>query len=1018
MSNIWCCGRASDGQLGIVGNGSVLELNHLNIKGVSGDNIRNICGGKRSTVVLTRDGLLYTAGQAEILGRPGDNTPPAIVPSLEVFTIKSVACGEDHTVAVTSSGAICTWGFNSQGQCGHPPPQFVQKPTLLRPLIGVKVIHVSCGARHTLALCEGAEVFSWGDNSFGQLGCNPDVKNCHTPTRVTVLDGVPITQISAGANHNGALTVSGLLFMWGSNSFGQLGLGDLMRRPTPRLVHLMLSHCIVSVCCGEHHTAVLTSKGAVFTWGDGNYGQLGHGNTNQQIVPRQVQELMGDKIDVISCGYNHTIAMTSSREIDDVTAKLYGWGSCSSGQLGVGRVVHSIPTPTIFTDIWTEADNFLCDIYCGGEQTFVRFSKQNRRLFNNTRSCDLSEEKFRSTLADLEELNDPTQLVSYTSQLFGNVANINSLFVPHNTPADLSEGSGIDMIRMRKAMSQLRAVKHPDYHKAMSEVLENNVMPHLPSNIVTLEQLRVFCVLPEFPTLYYPKDFVPQFSQAILELPEQHLKALRNWWSGYEVSYFEALISVFKKSIYRSLVNRLHDPVENTKRLKNMEKCLKVLALLNEINSSKEIVPYNVFYIHELTDQLDLEEDYRNWIEHREVVFCKYPFVYTAGAKAKLLKIDANQQMMKTVQSIAVNQFLNRGQISINPFLELKVRRDNLIMDTLRQIQEYKSRPYLLKKPLKVTFAGEEGYDAGGVKKELFLLLMKELLSPDYGMFTIDPESRFVWFSEFSFEHTSNYHLIGVLCGLAIYNSTIVDINFPPALYKKLLKKPVTLNDFAKLHPVQANTLRQLLAYKDPDLEKTMCLTFSVTRDFFGELEEVDIVPNGRSKSVTLENKHEYVRAYVDYYMNKVVEAQYEAFAHGFLYVAGGKVFEAFHAEELMHMVSGMQDFNFKDLESITEYQNGYHADHPVIKLFWEMFHEMDLATKKKFLIFLTGSDRIPIHGIHSIKIIIQKVKDNSRLPVAHTCFNVLDLPPYPNKEMMRDKILTAIMNTEGFGLV
>ena len=105
-----------------------------------------------------------------------------------------------------------------------------------------------------------------------------------------------------------------------------------------------------------------------------------------------------------------------------------------------------------------------------------------------------------------------------------------------------------------------------------------------------------------------------------------------------------------------------------------MEKCLKVLALLNEVNSNKEIVPYNAFYIHELTDQLDLEEVYRNWIEHREVVFCKNPFVYTAEAKAKLLKIDANQQMMKTVQSIAVNQFLNRGQISINPFLEVGPR--------------------------------------------------------------------------------------------------------------------------------------------------------------------------------------------------------------------------------------------------------------------------------------------------------------------------------------------------------
>ena len=63
-----------------------------------------------------------------------------------------------------------------------------------------------------------------------------------------------------------------------------------------------------------------------------------------------------------------------------------------------------------------------------------------------------------------------------------------------------------------------------------------------------------------------------------------------------------------------------------------------------------------------------------------------------------------------------------------------------MILDTLRQIQEYESRPYLLKKPLKVIFEGEEGYDAGGVKKELFLLLMKELLSPDYGMFSVDPE--------------------------------------------------------------------------------------------------------------------------------------------------------------------------------------------------------------------------------------------------------------------------------------
>ena len=77
------------------------------------------------------------------------------------------------------------------------------------------------------------------------------------------------------------------------------------------------------------------------------------------------------------------------------------------------------------------------------------------------------------------------------------------------------------------------------------------------------------------------------------------------------------------------------------------------------------------------------------------------------------------------------------------PFYQLNVRREQLIADTLRQLQEYENTPHVLKKPLKVTFAGEEGYDAGGVKKELFLLLMKELLSPNYGMFTVDPEVIF-----------------------------------------------------------------------------------------------------------------------------------------------------------------------------------------------------------------------------------------------------------------------------------
>jgi len=89
-----------------------------------------------------------------------------------------------------------------------------------------------------------------------------------------------------------------------------------------------------------------------------------------------------------------------------------------------------------------------------------------------------------------------------------------------------------------------------------------------------------------------------------------------------------------------------------------------------------------------------------------------------------------------------------------------------------------------------------------------------------------------------------------------------------------------------------------------------------------------------------------------------------------------------------------------------------------VIKNFWSVFKELSADQKKKFLLFLTGSDRIPIAGMSSVKITIQMTKDTNFLPVAHTCFNLLDLPDYGTKEKLRYKLLQAIDCTKGFGLV
>lgn len=210
--------------------------------------------------------------------------------------------------------------------------------------------------------------------------------------------------------------------------------------------------------------------------------------------------------------------------------------------------------------------------------------------------------------------------------------------------------------------------------------------------------------------------------------------------------------------------------------------------------------------------------------------------------------------MNEAVQRAFLTAMLSPSQPGVvQQFLVLNVSRENIVADTLRELSTVNSND--LKKPLKVKFHGEEAEDAGGVTKEFFLLLLREILDPKYGMFKEYEETRAIWFSEDSFEDEEGYLLIGMICGLAIYNFTIINIPFPLALYKKLLKEPVILSDLKGLSPNMANSLQSLLEYDEDDLEEVFGLTFEITREVFGEVRSIPLKPNGAEIPVTQENK-------------------------------------------------------------------------------------------------------------------------------------------------------------------
>lgn len=117
------------------------------------------------------------------------------------------------------------------------------------------------------------------------------------------------------------------------------------------------------------------------------------------------------------------------------------------------------------------------------------------------------------------------------------------------------------------------------------------------------------------------------------------------------------------------------------------------------------------------------------------------------------------------------------------------------------------------------------------------------------------------------------------------------------------------------------------------------------------------------------DSRKEFVDLYIDFVFNKSVEKQYKGFHEGFMKVCGGRVMKLFKPHELQAVVIGNEDYDWHEFETHAEYKGGYTSSDQTIRMFWEVFHELTLEDKKKFLLFLTGSDRIPIQGMKGIKV-------------------------------------------------
>jgi len=318
--------------------------------------------------------------------------------------------------------------------------------------------------------------------------------------------------------------------------------------------------------------------------------------------------------------------------------------------------------------------------------------------------------------------------------------------------------------------------------------------------------------------------------------------------------------------------------------------------------------------------------------------------------------------------------------------------------------------------------------DEGGVRREFFQVLMRQLFDDTFGMFETGAVSNTTWFNMAApdDEDTNNmFAICGMVVGLAVYNNQDgIQIHLPLALFKKLKGEAVQLDDLESVDPEVWLSLQKLLAWSPSteqpsrEFEDTFCLSFSTSADFFGDVRTVELKPDGKNIEVDLDHRQEYVALYVRWLLETSVERQFQNLQRGFSQVVDSGLWSLLSAEEARLMVCGEPDLDMADLRRGVAYE-GYHDTEPYMDYFWQVLEGFDLPQRKRFLVFVTGSDRAPLAGLRALHLKIQRFGEEptDRLPVAHTCFNLLQLPRYSDKEKLEAKLLGAIEYAEGFGL-
>ena len=365
----------------------------------------------------------------------------------------------------------------------------------------------------------------------------------------------------------------------------------------------------------------------------------------------------------------------------------------------------------------------------------------------------------------------------------------------------------------------------------------------------------------------------------------------------------------------------------------------------------------------------------------------------------------------------------------INGAEKLKINRDKVLEDSMEQFKYIN-----LFKELKIIFVGEESHDAGGLIREWLTILFQKILDSNTGMFQRSDTDEIGYIIKPNLypsqELLNKYYFIGRVLAKALLENLTVNCCFNKVIYQLILGEKIQLSDLVFIDRPLYKSMKHLVSMKEECGENIALCEIYFTFDYedeSGRFQQEDLIPNGRDILVTQDNLDEYINKRIEYYTKSQLSGIKEII-RGINTIFPVDYLKIFSSDQLGLLINGTPFIDTEDWRMNTKYKNYQDYDNVIIN-FWDIISNLSQEDLSNFLLFCTGSSRVPIGGFKSLEsnrgqiskfeiVRTEYYEGKKNFLRAHTCFNRLDLPNFPDKEKLNDAVRFALENEVlGFGI-